>query len=98
VGLVLAAQVLHAATFGSAQAAAIEVIHRLFRGRHQAKGQALYNSLAFGAGGTVGGLYAGYTWDALGPQITFTIAAACAALAFLLTCWKPGLRLTEDKH
>ncbi|MFN3397463.1 MAG: MFS transporter [Sulfurimicrobium sp.] len=86
-GLLLFAQVLHAATFGSYQAAGIEVIHRLFRGKHQAKGQALYNSLSYGAGGTLGGLYAGYAWDILGPQITFSIAAACAAVAFLLVYW-----------
>ena len=86
-GLVLAAQLLHAATFGSYQAAGIEVIHRLFRGKHQAKGQALYNSVSFGAGGTLGGLYAGYTWDILGPELTFSIAAACAAIAYLLVLW-----------
>ena len=98
VGVVLFAQILHAATFGSAQAATIEVIHRLFRGRHQAKGQALSNSLSFGAGGTLGGLYAGYTWDMLGPQITFTIAAACAAIAFLLVYWKLGPQAIENSH
>ncbi|MDD5405294.1 MAG: MFS transporter, partial [Sulfuricella sp.] len=92
----LFAQVLHAATFGSYQAAGIEVIHRLFRGKHQAKGQALYNSLSFGAGGTLGGLYAGYTWEALGPQITFSIASACAAVAFLLVYWKLKPQITEN--
>lgn len=94
-GLLLFAQVLHAATFGSYQAAGIEVIHRLFRGKHQAKGQALYNSLSYGAGGTLGGLYAGYSWDVLGPQITFSIAAACAAVAFLLVYWKLKPQVTE---
>lgn len=98
IGLVLAAQLLHAATFGSYQAAGIEVIHRLFRGRHQAKGQALYNSLSFGAGGTLGGLYAGYSWDTLGPQVTFTVAAACSALAFLLIGWKLGSQLSKNRH
>ncbi len=98
VGIVLFAQILHAATFGSAQAATIEVIHRLFRGRHQAKGQALSNSLSFGAGGTLGGLYSGYFWDALGPQFTFSIAAACAAFAFLLVYWKLGPHEIENSH
>ena len=90
--LVVLAQVLHAATFGSYQAAAIEVVHRLFKGKHQAKGQALYNSISFGAGGTLGGLYAGYTWGTLGPQLTFTLASGCALAAFLLV-WRrlPGL-------
>jgi len=94
-GWVLFAQILHAATFGSFQAAGIEVIHRLFRGKHQAKGQALFASLSFGAGGTLGGLYSGYTWDALGPQLTFSIAAACAAIAFFLVLWKLKPQIIE---
>ena len=57
--LLLAAQTLHAASFGSFHAAAIGVVHKLFRGRHQARGQAIYGSLAYGLGGTVGGLASG---------------------------------------
>lgn len=86
--MVLAAQVLHAATFGSFQGAAIEVVHRIFRGKHQSKGQALFNSISFGAGGTLGGLYAGYAWDSIGPQITFSAAAACCLVALGLVYWK----------
>jgi len=88
VAVIVAAQVLHAATFGAYHAAAVEVVHRFFKGRHQSKGQALYNSLSFGAGGTLGGLYSGLTWDTLGPDVTFTIAAACALGAFGLVAWK----------
>lgn len=79
--LLLFAQVLHAFTFGTYHAAAIALIHQHFRGRHQARGQALYNSLAFGAGGTLGSLYAGAAWDALGAAWTFTLAAGCALAA-----------------
>jgi len=93
--LVLAAQVLHAATFGAYHAAAVAVVHRMFRGRHQSKGQAIYNSISFGAGGTLGGLYSGYTWDAVGPAWTFTIAAACAFAAFVLVGAR--LRLAEEE-
>ena len=50
----------------------------------EGKGMALYNSLAFGAGGTLGGLYSGWTWEGLGPEWTFTLAAGFAALAFLV--------------
>lgn len=82
--VVVAAQVLHAFTFGAYHAAAVSLIHRYFKGRHQARGQALYNSLAFGAGGTLGGLYSGWTWEGLGPQWTFTLAAGCALLAFVV--------------
>ena len=84
----LFAQTLHAFTFGAYHAAAVAVIHRYFRGRHQAKGQALYTSLSFGAGGALGSLYSGYTWDAFGAGVTFSIAAGCAFVAMLLLIWK----------
>ena len=79
--LLLAAQTLHAASFGSFHAAAIGVVHKLFRGRHQARGQAIYGSLAYGLGGTVGGLASGYAWGGLGPALTFTLAGVCGLLA-----------------
>jgi MFS transporter, PPP family, 3-phenylpropionic acid transporter len=81
---ILLAQTLHALTFGTYHAAAIAFVHRFFRGRHQARGQALYNSVAFGAGGTLGGLYSGAAWDALGAGFTFTVASVLAMLAFVL--------------
>jgi len=58
--VMLLAQCLHAATFGVYHAAAIQLIHTYFKGKHQGKGQALYSSLSFGAGGAVGSLYSGY--------------------------------------
>jgi PPP family 3-phenylpropionic acid transporter len=86
--VLLVAQLLHAATFGAYHSAAVEVVHRFFKGRHQSQGQALYNSFSFGAGGTLGGLYSGITWESLGPDLTFTIAAACALGALGLVAWK----------
>lgn len=85
--LLLAAQTLHAASFGSFHAAAIGVVHKLFRGRHQARGQAIYGSLAYGLGGTIGGLASGYAWGGLGPALTFTLAAACG-LAAAAVLWR----------
>ena len=80
--IVWGAQTLHAFTFGTFHAAAVALIHQHFRGRHQARGQALYTSLSYGVGGTLGGLISGVTWDGLGPDWTFTLAAASAALAW----------------
>ena len=80
--LIWSAQTLHAFTFGTYHAAAVALIHQHFRGRHQARGQALYTSLSYGVGGTIGGLASGLTWDSLGPAWTFTLAAASAALAW----------------
>jgi PPP family 3-phenylpropionic acid transporter len=85
--LLLLAQVLHAASFGSFHAAALGYVHRFFRGANQARGQAIYASLTFGLGGTLGGLYAGYAWERLGAGITFTGAALCA-LAGMALLWR----------
>jgi PPP family 3-phenylpropionic acid transporter len=78
------AQTLHAATFGSFHATAIQLVHRFFTGKHQYRGQAIYGSLSFGIGGAVGSFYSGHTWVTLGPTATFNIAAASAGLAFLV--------------
>ena len=80
--VVWGAQTLHALTFGTYDAAAVALIHAHFRGRHQARGQALFNSLSYGVGGTLGGLGSGLTWESLGSAWTFTLAAASAALAW----------------
>jgi len=85
--LMLFAQCLHAATFGVYHAAAIQLIHHYFTGRHQGKGQALYSSLSFGAGGAVGSLYAGYTWDLFGAEMTYLVAAGVSLLACVVA-WR----------
>jgi MFS transporter, PPP family, 3-phenylpropionic acid transporter len=90
--LLLFAQTLHAASFGTFHAAAIGIVHQLFRGRHQARGQAIYGSLTFGVGGTIGSLASGYLWDRAGPELTFTAASACALAGMLLIAWKVTLK------
>ena len=89
--ILIIAQLLHAATFGVYHGAAIQLIHRYFRGRHQGRGQALYSSLSFGAGGAVGALYSGYTWAAGGGVFSFGAAAVVSAAA-LLFAWR-GLKV-----
>jgi PPP family 3-phenylpropionic acid transporter len=93
--MLLFAQVLHAATFGSFHAAAIGVVHRLFRGRHQARGQAIYGSLSFGVGGMLGGLASGYSWEHLGPAWSYTWAAGCALAGLVLLWWKLHVPIEE---
>lgn len=78
------AQVLHAASFGVYHASAIQLINRYFTGRHQGRGQALYSSLSFGAGGAAGSLLAGLGWDVIGPGNVYLGAAACALLASII--------------
>ncbi len=77
-------QAMHAITFGAYHAAAIQFIHRFFRGTHQHRGQALYSSASFGAGGAVGSVFSGYAWENLGPTATFLIAAGLALAAGVL--------------
>ena len=77
-------QLGHAATFGIFHAVAIQYFHNHFKGRHQGRGQALYSSMSFGAGGALGALLGGYTWE-LGPMMTFGFAAGTSTAALLIT-------------
>ncbi|TDV71939.1 MFS transporter [Pseudomonas sp. LP_7_YM] len=77
------AQLLHAATFGSFHAAAIHFLQRSFGPRQQGQGQALYAALS-GTGGAVGALYSGYSWNGLGSGWTFAIASVAALTAAIL--------------
>ncbi len=85
ISVLIFAQVMHAATFGTYHATAMQLVNKFFIGRHQHRGQAIYSSMSFGVGGAVGSLYSGYSWMWLGPAATFLIAAGLAVLAFLLT-------------
>lgn len=91
--LIIFAQTLHAATFGSFHAASVQVIAQFFKGRHQAKGQAIYNSVAYGVGGTIGGVAGGYALQYLGGQQTFMLAAAFPLAGFIVVTL--GLKLTH---
>ena len=82
--VVVFAQCLHAASFGIYHAVAIHLIHKFFVGPHQGRGQALYSSLSFGAGGALGSLASGYMWGAFSPQATYLAAAAISALAAII--------------
>ena len=88
--IIVIAQILHAASFGVYHAVAIHLIHRLFRGRHQGRGQALYSSLSFGAGGAVGSLAAGYLWETAGARFMYLTAALVASAAAAAVFW--GIR------
>ncbi|MBQ0794373.1 MAG: MFS transporter [Zhongshania sp.] len=76
------AQCLHAASFGSYHAASIEIIRRSFVG-HQGQGMALYSGLSFGLGGAAGAVLSGWAWD-LSGVLCFTVAAFAAAVAFAI--------------
>ncbi len=86
--LLLLAQVLHAATFGAFHAAGVALVHQFFQGRHQSKGQALFGSITYGAGGMVGGLLSGPLWQHWGATVMYSVSACAALLGLLLVIWK----------
>lgn len=83
-GLLIIAQLFHAATFGGAHIVAIHLVHFYFGGQHQGKGQALYSSLSYGLGGMLGSLYSGYYWESLGSRLVYSMAAICCSIAFVI--------------
>ena len=95
--ILLIAQVLHAATFGAYHAASVGLVHEFFKGRHQAKGQALFGSLTYGAGGMVGGLASGPLWERLGAPMMFSASALAALLGMMLMIWKLRSQLRDTK-
>ncbi len=85
--VMLFAQTLHAATFGTFHASAIHLVHHYFTGRHQGRGQALYASLSFGAGGALGSFSSGFLFSSMGAGITYGVSAAVSLLAFAIA-WR----------
>ena len=82
----MAAQLLHAVTYGVYHTVSMRLIHQLFPGRFQSRGQALYLSLNYGLGAALGSLISGALWENFGSAATFHVAAA-VALAGLLIGW-----------
>ncbi|HVT33958.1 MAG TPA: MFS transporter, partial [Nevskiaceae bacterium] len=80
--VLVVAQLSHALTFGAYHAVAMHYVTRLFPARLQGRGQAVYNAVAYGLGGSIGSLSAGYLWEALSPQSVFLLAGLVAALGF----------------
>ena len=86
--VLVAAQLLHAATFGSFHAASLAVVHRMFEGPLQVRGQSLYMSLCYGMGGVGGTLLAGATWEPLGATVTFCISALFGLAGAAFVAWR----------
>lgn len=85
-GLMVLAQLLHAATFAVFHSVVVQWLHQTFVG-HQAQGQALYVSFSYGIGGVLGSLLAGYAWTQGGGEWTFGLAALVSLLGCVLV-WK----------
>ncbi|MEI7612028.1 MAG: MFS transporter [Betaproteobacteria bacterium] len=77
-------QLMHGLTFGAFHSASIAAVNAWFPGRTRSRGQALYASVSFGAGGLLGGLVSGWAWDQLGAELTFVLGSVYALLGLIL--------------
>ena len=82
--ILLPAQLLHAATFGAFHAASVAAVHRVFPPEAQGRGQTLFSSVCYGAGGAVGALLAGWAWETAGPALAFSLSSGIALTGLLL--------------
>lgn len=95
-GLVAFTQLLHAVTFGLHHSAVQSLLQRWFEPDRQASAQGLYSTIAYGLGGTLGGLGASALWVNVSPEAAFLGAGLAAALgcvaAILCARWADGRR------
>ncbi|HBZ18255.1 MAG TPA: MFS transporter, partial [Betaproteobacteria bacterium] len=81
------AQIMHAITFGMFHVAGIAATNKLFTGAYRSRGQALYSSVGFGAGGASGTLVSGLVWESWGGAATFAMSALTSLLGVILILW-----------
>ncbi len=79
--VLILAQLMHAGTFAAHHSAATKLLQRWFTGPLQARGQALMATVSYGLGGTLGGLCAGWIWEASQPRDVFVMSAFACGLA-----------------
>lgn len=80
--LLLVMQLLHALTFGAHHTSSLRILQQWFNGSTQARGQALYTSISYGLGGSIGGLISGWVWDVLGSEHVFGLSALLSVAGF----------------
>lgn len=95
--VLVAAQLLHAASYGAMHALSVQYIHGYFGGSHHAQGQALYSGFTFGAGGAVGAWMSGFLVEGFNTDVAFWGSAGAILMAMVIT-WRwlkppPGLTM-----
>jgi PPP family 3-phenylpropionic acid transporter len=83
-GILVIAQLLHAASFGGTHIAATYFVRHYFGETHHGKGRALHISISSGLGGTLGSFCSGYYWESLGAAFVFSMGAILCAIALLI--------------
>ena len=94
--VIIAAQLLHAVTFGVHHSASMSLIRQWFPPQAQARGQAFYTMASYGLGGSLGGIAAGWLWEAVSPEFTFIVSASAAAIGVVIAA--AGLRAAGTIH
>ncbi len=79
--LLILTQTLHAISFGLYHSTSSQLINAQFKGQYQVRGQALYSSITFGVGGSIGTLASGYLWSAYDGQTVFMLCAILMGIA-----------------
>jgi len=83
--LISITQAMHAITYGLYHSVMMQLIDRLFQGQYQVRGQALYGSVIYGVGGTLGSVASGYLWSFYGKNAMFMGAGIMMFVAFLVS-------------
>src|SRR5882672_3343579 len=80
--VLVVAQLLHAVTFAVHHSASVLTIQRWFPGRAAARGQAIYTSVGYGVGGTLGSLVAAWLWTEVSSSAAFLSSSVAALLGW----------------
>ena len=83
--LILVTQIMHSVTYGLYHSVMIKLIDRLFQGRYQIRGQALYSSITFGLGGAIGSFASGHIWTVYGHNELFMFSGLMMLLVFVFS-------------
>lgn len=95
--LLIIAQLSHALTFGAYHAVAVHYVQRMFPPDLQGRGQAIYNAVAYGVGGSIGSLASGFVWEAISPEAVFYGAGGVALVGWWIAQrWLPREALGEQ--
>ena len=94
--VLLFTQVLHALTFALHHTLTMRQLQCWFHGRTAARGQALYVSLAYGLGATLGGLFCTYLWTSYTHRSVFFASAGLALLGGI-ALWHSQTRITTKE-
>ncbi len=85
--VLISVQLAHAITFGAYHAVAMHYVTRFFPPALHGRGQAVYNAAAYGIGGSIGSIGAGFLWEGVSPESAFYAAGLVAAIGTVIA-WR----------